>query len=338
MGEKYMQIAAQIAMQNLGRTGTNPSVGAVIVQENLTAIGVTGIGGIPHAEINAIENAKNLGINLAKSTMFVTLEPCSHYGKTPPCAKAIVEAGIPKVVFGSHDPDLRVNGNGIKFLRENGVFVEFSPIDAVQKLHESYAIFKTQNRPFISLKVASSLDGKIALSNGKSKWITSEMARRYTNFLRSRFDGILVGANTVRTDSPKLDCRIEGLEMFSPKKFVASKNVDSTNNFDDYTNVHGTIPEILLQIQENGIQRLLVEGGANLITQFLKSNIFDELILVQSPVFLGGDSKNAVENLDLETIPSGDIFFQNLRLVSEKTFANNIVRGFSNSQFETQKG
>ncbi len=321
-----MQIAAQIAMQNLGRTGINPSVGAVIVQEGLVATGVTGLGGIPHAEVNAIESAKKLGIKLENSTLFVTLEPCSHYGKTPPCVNAIIEAKIGKVLFGMYDPDPRVNGSGVKFLREKGVEVQHLPTNPVQKLHESYVVFKTQNRPFVCLKIASSIDGKIALANGKSKWITSQNSRRYTNFLRSKFDGILVGANTVRTDFPKLDCRIEGLEMFSPKKFVASNNINFTPEFREYINVYGSVEEILRQIKENGIQRLLVEGGANLITQFLKADIFDELILVQSPIFLGGDSKNAVETLELNQIPS-----INLELKSQKDFDGNSVRIFSNN-------
>ena len=148
---------------------------------------------------------------------------------------------------------------------------------------------------------------------------------KYTNFLRSKFDGILVGANTVRTDSPKLDCRIEGLEMFSPKKFVASRNIASTQNFDGYTNVQGTIKEILFQIKENGVQRLLVEGGANLVTQFLKENLFDELILVQAPIFLGNDSKNAVENLELNQFPPINFFLKH-----QKDFDGNLIRVFSN--------
>ena len=325
----YMQIAVQVAMENFGKTGVNPSVGAVIVQENLVATGVTSIGGMPHAEVNAIANAKKLGMNLRKSTIFVTLEPCSHYGKTPPCAKAIVEAKIPNVFFGMYDPDLRVNGNGVKFLRENGVNVEFLPIDTITKLHGGYSTFKTKNRPFVTVKIASSLDGKIALANGESKWITSQNARIYTNFLRSKFDGILVGANTVRTDSPKLDCRIEGLKMLSPKKFVASRNIASTQNFDGYINVQGAIEEILLQIKENGVQNLLIEGGANLVTQFLKANLFDELILVQAPIFLGNDSKNAIENLELNQIPS-----INLELKSQKYFDGNSVRIFSNNSLD----
>ena len=203
--------------------------------------------------------------------------------------------------------------------------VEFLPIYEVKKLHESYSTFKVKNRPFVSLKIASSLDGKIALANGESKWITNESARRYTNFLRSKFDGVLVGANTVRVDYPKLDCRIEGLEIFSPKKFVASRNIASTNEIDGFINVHGSIEEILFQIKENGVQNLLIEGGANLITQFLKANLFDELILVQAPIFLGNDSKNAVESLELNQFPPINFFLKH-----QKDFDGNLIRVFSN--------
>ena len=315
-----MQIAVQVGMQNLGRTGINPSVGAIITQDNIAATGVTGFGGLPHAETIAIENAKNIGIDLTKSTLYVTLEPCSHYGRTPPCVKAIIREKIPYVVIGISDPDTRVNGNGVKFLRENGVCVEFCTLDSIKVLHEKYLTIKMKNRPFVTLKIAQSLDGKIALSNGESKWITSAGARSYTNFLRSKFDGILVGAKTVRMDMPLLDCRIAGLEIFSPKKFVASKMP-----IEHYTNVTGSIDEMLCQIQENGVQSILIEGGANLITQFLKANIFDEIILVTAPIFLGSDSTNAIEGLNLSQMPS-----QNLKVILEKNFDESSVRIFSN--------
>ena len=313
-----MQICINIAQQNFGRTGKNPSVGALILKDGLIATGFTSCGGIPHAEVNAINNAKNLGINCNDAKMFVTLEPCAHFGKTPPCIDTIIQAGISHIVIGVKDPDSRVNGKGIEKLHNAGIKVEMLEFPEIYELYKAYFVFKTQQRPLVTIKIASSLDGKIALANGKSKWITSENARQYTNFLRSRFNGILVGGNTVKHDKPTLNCRINGLEEFSPKRFVVSKN-----QFEGYQNVYGTTKEILEDLYKNDIQSLLVEGGANLITQFIKDDLFDELILVQAPVFIGNDGKSCIEELHLKEIPHS-----NLNVVTQKIVDGNIFTQF----------
>jgi diaminohydroxyphosphoribosylaminopyrimidine deaminase/5-amino-6-(5-phosphoribosylamino)uracil reductase len=316
--KQLMQICINIAQQNFGRTGKNPSVGALILKDGLIATGVTSCGGTPHAEVNAINNAKNLGINCNDAKMFVTLEPCAHFGKTPPCIDTIIQAGISHIVIGVKDPDSRVNGKGIEKLHNAGIKVEMLEFPEIYELYKAYFVFKTQQRPLVTIKIASSLDGKIALANGKSKWITSENARQYTNFLRSRFNGILVGGNTVKHDKPTLNCRINGLEEFSPKRFVVSKN-----QFEGYQNVYGTTKEILEDLYKNDIQSLLVEGGANLITQFIKDDLFDELILVQAPVFIGNDGKSCIEELHLKEIPHS-----NLNVVTQKIVDGNIFTQF----------
>ena len=316
--KQLMQTCINIAQQNFGRTGKNPSVGALILKDGLIATGFTSCGGIPHAEVNAINNAKNLSIDCNDAKMFVTLEPCAHFGKTPPCADAIIQSGISHIVIGAKDPDSRVNGKGIEKLHNAGIKVEMLEFPEIYELYKAYFVFKTQQRPFITLKIASSLDGKIALANGESKWITSENARRYTNFLRSRFNGILVGTNTVKHDKPTLNCRINGLEEFSPKRFIVSKN-----QFEGYQNVYGTTKEILESLHQSDMQSIIVEGGANLITQFIKDDLFDELILVQSPIFIGNDGKNAIDDLHLSEIPHS-----NLNVVTQKIVDGNIFTQF----------
>lgn len=313
-----MQTCVNIAMQNLGRTGKNPSVGALIWNDNKVATGVTSLGGVPHAETNAIAKAIELGVDCQNSTLFVTLEPCSHFGKTPPCVDTIINAGIKHVVVGMKDPDLRVNGDGIAKLLQAGIQVEMLQIKEVAELYRGYNIFKTQNRPYVSLKIACSLDGKIALANGLSKWITCEEVRRCTNFLRSRFCGILIGANTYRADLPFLTCRVEGLEQFSPKRFVVS-----SNNIDGYSSVSGSVHKILEQLYRDDVQSVLVEGGANLITQFVEADIFDEIITVQAPIFLGHDSKSCIKELSLTALP-----LQSMSVESVRNIGNNVFTKF----------
>ena len=323
--EALMQICCNIARQNLGRTGRNPSVGALIWNENRTATGITGFGGIPHAETVAIEKAQALGIDCRNSTLFVTLEPCSHFGRTPPCVDTIIEAKIPHVIIGMKDPDPRVNGAGIQKLTNAGTTVEMLNLNEVKELYHPYNIFKHEKRPYICLKIASSMDGKIAIASGESKWITSQEARRYTNFLRSRFNGILIGSNTYREDSPTLTCRIEGLENFSPKKFVAS-----SNEIDGFVSVKGSIEEIITQIYTNDVQSVLVEGGANLITQFIKADAFDEVMLVQAPMFFGNDAKPCIENLQFSHIP-----LQVLKIVESTVIGGNIFTRLVREQSAT---
>lgn len=322
MNKYWINIAINLAYTNLGRTGCKPSVGCVIVKDDIfLASGVTLPSG-EHAEAEAVKYAKSCNIKLDDATMYVTLEPCAHYGQTPPCVNTILEAGIKNIVIGIEDPDPRVSGKGIEFLKKNGINVIVLDDEKVRELYQSYFVFKKEKRPYVILKIAQSIDGKIATGSGVSKWITSENARRYTNFLRSRFGGILVGANTVKNDSPKLDCRIAGLEKFSPKKFCAS-----LNEFDGFESVSGSSDEMLLQIYENNIQSLLIEGGANLITQFVKANLFDEVILVQAPIFIGSDGMPAIKDLNLTEIPMAK-----MKIIEKIQIDNNIFIRYKNEK------
>lgn len=307
---QLMAICLNVARQNFGRTGSNPSVGALVFNNDCVATGSTSIGGVPHAETIAIQKAEKLGIDCHGAELFVTLEPCAHHGKTFPCVENIIDAGITKVTIGMQDLDTRVNGRGIETLRAKGVEVELLEMDEIREFYRHYIVYKTQLRPYITLKIASSMDGKIALLNGKSKWITSHKVRHYTNFLRSRFNGIMVGAETVRKDNPSLNCRIVGLEKFSPRKIVAS-----STKISEYITVNGSVTEMLETLHRQGVQSLLVEGGANVITQFIKSNIFDEIIVVQAPIFLGNDAKNYIDDMQLQDIPLHSMQIQERKII-----------------------
>lgn len=320
--EYWMAVSTNIAYTNIGRTGKKPSVGAVIVKNGvMLSSGITSPSR-QHAEQIAVSDALERGIDITGSTMFTTLEPCSHYGETPPCVRAIVAAKIQNVVIGVIDPDIRVSGSGIEYLQNNGVNVNVLNCESVRNLYKSYFIFQQQKRPYIVLKIAQSLDGKIAIGSGISKWITGEKARHYTNFLRSRFDGILIGMNTLRSDSPQLDCRIEGLTQFSPKKFVTSGK-----QYNDFISVEGEIKNIVSQIYECGIQHLLVEGGANLITQFIKDDLFDEIILIQAPMCIGNDGISSIKNLCLNMIPS-----HKMQIIEQICIEDNIINRLQNKK------
>ena len=207
--EIYMNEALKIAANARGRTSPNPLVGAVIVKDNrIIAEGWHRQAGTPHAEINAL----NMAGDLAKdSTLYVTLEPCSHFGRTPPCANAIVNAGIKKVVIAMTDPNPKVAGRGIEILKNAGIEVEVGILEEqARRLNEVFIKWITTQKPFVTLKTAMSLDGKIATATGQSQWITSEESRRKVHELRDINDAIMVGIGTVLADNPSLTTRIDG--------------------------------------------------------------------------------------------------------------------------------
>ena len=207
--EKFMREALRIAKNAEGRTSPNPMVGAVIVRdEKIIAEGWHRKAGTPHAEIHAL----NMAGDLAKdSTLYVTLEPCSHFGRTPPCANAIVNAGIKKVVIAMTDPNPKVAGRGIEILKNAGIEVEVGILeDQARRLNEVFIKWITTQKPFVTLKTAMSLDGKIAAATGQSQWITSEESRRKVHQLRDINDAIMVGIGTVLADNPSLTTRIDG--------------------------------------------------------------------------------------------------------------------------------
>ncbi|HAA43310.1 MAG TPA: bifunctional diaminohydroxyphosphoribosylaminopyrimidine deaminase/5-amino-6-(5-phosphoribosylamino)uracil reductase RibD, partial [Ruminiclostridium sp.] len=217
--ENYMKRAIELAKKGWGRTNPNPLVGAVIVKDGkIISEGFHEVVGGSHAEVCAINNADT---SVAGSTMYVNLEPCSHYGRTPPCVKAIIEAGIKKVVVAMIDPNPKVSGKGVNILKEAGVEVEVGVMEKEAKaLNEIFINYVVNKKPFVIMKTAMTLDGKIATFTGSSKWITGTEARRYVHIIRDRVSAIMVGSNTVIKDNPFLTTRLENKEGKDPVRII----------------------------------------------------------------------------------------------------------------------
>jgi diaminohydroxyphosphoribosylaminopyrimidine deaminase/5-amino-6-(5-phosphoribosylamino)uracil reductase len=331
----FMQHALNLAKRGLGNTFPNPAVGCVIVKEGkIIGRGWTQPSGRPHAETEALKQA---GDKASGATAYVTLEPCAHYGKTPPCAEALIKAGVARVVVAVHDVDARVAGRGIAMLKQAGIVVTEGVLEK-EALALNVGFFKKikTGMPLVAVKVASSLDGKIALKNGASQWITSPEARAFGHKLRAEYDAILVGTNTVLADNPRLNCRLQGLEKFSPIRVVLDKTlkIPETYNVFDGTqptycvvkaNTHppesflkkNVLPIALHLTEKNqlplramleelaklGITRLLVEGGAAVISSLHQDNLIDRWYWFTAPKILGNEGKSSIADLGLTEMP-----------------------------------
>ena len=219
-----MSRAIQLAMQGKGTTAPNPCVGAVVVRDGeILASGWHTRCGKPHAEIEAIADAHARGVDLSACTLFVTLEPCNHTGKTPPCTRAILKAGIPRVVIGTMDPNPHVEGGGADFLRSRGVTVETSVMEAeCTDLIADFILWQQTSRPYSYLKLATTLDGKIATRTGHSAWVSGETSRARVHDLRSRVGAVIVGGETFRQDDPSLTCRTPGFHSAQPMAVIVT--------------------------------------------------------------------------------------------------------------------
>ncbi|MBX2833757.1 MAG: bifunctional diaminohydroxyphosphoribosylaminopyrimidine deaminase/5-amino-6-(5-phosphoribosylamino)uracil reductase RibD [Micavibrio sp.] len=287
--EYFMRTALNYAARGIGRAWPNPSVGCAIVKNGyIVAMGRTHEGGRPHAEAEALARA---GSKAAGATAYVTLEPCAIRGRGEPCSKALIEAGVKRVVIACIDPNPVVNGQGIKNLENAGVKVTYGVLENEAK-HMNKGFFMTHesNRPWVTLKLAISADGAIAKSEGVRTQISGEMATRYMHNLRSRHDAIMVGSNTAKIDAPKLTTRIKGYEH-NIRRFIASeKPITASEGIE--TIYAPTIKEMLAQIAAQGITRILVEGGPKLHQTFLDEGYADCFKLIRSPIELG---ENAVK-------------------------------------------
>ena len=219
----YMRLALNLAGAREGLTGDNPSVGCVIVKNNtIISIGQTGFNGRPHAEINAINNSHE---NLKGSKIYITLEPCNHYGKTPPCTKNIIKSGISEVYYCLNDIDKRVRGRSLKILSKKKIKVKIGLLAKEAKIfYKPYQINRLEKMPYVTGKIAVSKNNLI-FSN-KSKKITDPTSDKLTHFLRYKNNAILISSKTLNIDNPKLNCRIKGFEKFSPKRIILDKNLD----------------------------------------------------------------------------------------------------------------
>lgn len=293
--QQWMRYAIALANRHVGLTAENPSVACVLVRNGqLVGTGITAAGGRPHAETEAIASA---GDNARGATAYVTLEPCCHTGKTPPCVEALVQAGVARVVIACADPDPRVNGDGIAILQESGqieVTTDVCADEAALPLR-GFVSRITQRVPRVSLKLASTLDGKIATAAGESQWITGERARAYGHLLRSRHDAILTGSNTFLADKPALTCRLDGLEDRSPQPILLDRRKRCTPPAHWWHITDDVSPTVLLeQLAERGVNNLMIEAGAELSAAFLKDHLVDTLYWFGAPLTIGGDGLSAL--------------------------------------------
>ncbi len=327
-----MKKAFELAKKGKGKTYPNPTVGCVIVRKGkIVGQGFTQPAGQNHAEIEALNSCKQ---SLEKAEMYSTLEPCSHFGKTPPCTKAIIKSGISRVVIGSIDSNPLVNGKGVQELLEAGIKVEIQENEEIKKLNEDFFKFILTKKPFIILKAAISLDGKICSETGDSKWISGEDSRKKVHKMRSECNAILVGIKTVLKDNPQLTARIpEGrnplrIILDSSLKIPLQANVLSDSNVliicskkvqekklkklkrkeiqvMQVNELNGKLDlnELLKVLGEKGIVSLLVEGGSEVFSSFIAEKLVDKIVLFVAPKIIGGkNSKSFVEGKGIQKI------------------------------------
>lgn len=348
-----MRAALALARRSLGRTWPNPAVGCVMVRDGeILARGRTREGGRPHAEADAIAQAVAAGQSLKGATAYVTLEPCSHHGRTPPCADALVAAGISRVVSALEDPDPRVSGQGHARLEAAGISVQIGDGGAeAAEINTGFLLRIREGRPLFHLKMAGSLDGRIATASGESKWITGEAARRDGHRLRAIHDAILIGAATAAADDPELTCRLPGLGVRSPVRIVLDSQARLLPRSKLATSARVTpvwlvctksapaerrdaLSALGVEVVEvdgaidgridvaaaarvlgaRGLTRVLVEGGGQVAASFLKAGLIDAISSYRAGLVLGGDSRSAVGGLEFARLGSAPRF----RLVSAR--------------------
>jgi diaminohydroxyphosphoribosylaminopyrimidine deaminase / 5-amino-6-(5-phosphoribosylamino)uracil reductase len=340
-----MRAALALARRGLGAVWPNPAVGCIIVDAAgaVAGRGWTQPSGRPHGETEALARA---GSRAKGGTAYVSLEPCSHWGKTPPCADALVAAGLKRVVVPLMDPDPRVSGRGIAQLKDAGVAVEVGLCAAeAEEVNAGFLKRIRTGRPLVTLKLATSLDGRIATHSGESRWITGEAARRRAHLLRATHDAIMVGSNTVLADDPLLTCRLPGLEARSPVRiivdgrlrvpltarivadagraptwFLVREGVDEARRH-AFAECGAEIIELppgaggeaelgaaLDQLGHRGLTRVLVEGGGGLAAALLGASLVDRIAWFRAALVLGGDGIPAVAALGLDKLASAPRF------------------------------
>ena len=296
-----MQRAINISAPYKYLVKPNPLVGALIIKDDLVlAEGAHEKFGENHAEVNCFNSLKD---KIDEDHIMVcTLEPCNHYGKTPPCTEKIIESGIKKIIIGSLDPNPKVAGTGIKRLKDAGLEVTYGVLEREVRELNKFFFFKHENgRPFISIKIASSADWKSHSKDGSTTWITSEASRKDVQLVRAEHDAILTGGNTVRSDQPRMNARVE-FPLIQPHKILLSeqKKWDLSLDFfqDSRVNIisEKNLVKVVEDLSKQEINSLLVEAGPKLVNSFLNEELCDQLIVYQSPDKLGDDGVSWFEN------------------------------------------
>lgn len=337
--EAFLARALELAAKGVGRTSPNPAVGAVIVRHGrVLGEGFHRRAGLPHAEIEALRQVSGTARG---ATLYVTLEPCSHYGRTPPCAEALVAAGLTRVVVGMVDPNPLVRGRGIRRLRRAGIEVKTGVLqDACVRLNEDFICFIRTGKPFVTVKLAASLDGRIATASGDSQWISSEQSRRFVHELRNRVDAVLVGAETVRTDNPQLTCRLRGgrdpvrvivdgrLTLDPQARVCTQPSKAATLVFTTEAQAHGAKAAALTQhgvevigledtdhrialspllkvLGQRGMKSVLIEGGGQIVASALREKVVDKVVFFYAPLLLGSEGRAMIGPLNVDRVALG---------------------------------
>ncbi|MEM7318926.1 MAG: bifunctional diaminohydroxyphosphoribosylaminopyrimidine deaminase/5-amino-6-(5-phosphoribosylamino)uracil reductase RibD [Pseudomonadota bacterium] len=359
--EGYMALALSLGRRALGTSWPNPAVGCVVVSEGrIVGRGHTQPGGRPHAETVALIQA---GASAKGATAYVSLEPCSHHGQTPPCAQALIDAGISRVVCAVEDSDPRVSGQGFAMLRDAGIEVQTGVGEAQAERDQQGFFMRTeQGRPMVTLKLASSFDGRIATASGESKWITGPDARRVVHAMRASHDAVLIGAGTARADDPSLTVRDLGITR-QPVRIVASRHLDlpllgqlaRTANDIPVWLCHGSgadheriraweglganlIPcalqgvqidavDMLQQLGHAGLTRVFCEGGAALAASLLEADLVDELVVFSAGLTIGAEGLPAVGAMGLERLEDAPRF----NLVETRPVGGDVMQRWSRS-------
>ena len=327
---RFMRLAVRLGRRGVGRTSPNPPVGAVVVAgRRVVGRGFHRRAGLPHAEVEALRDA---GRRARGATVYVTLEPCAHHGRTPPCTDALIAAGVGRVVIGSRDPNPSVPGNGLRRLRAAGIAVHSGVLQpACDELIAAFRKHVTRGMPLVTLKLAASLDGRIATVTGDSRWITGADSRRYTHRLRAEHDAILVGAETVRRDDPELTCRVRGgrnplrvildgrlhlpltARVLTDTRSAATLVVTARHAFAArirQVKAHGAqilqlpatagriaMTPLLRALGRRGIMSVLIEGGATVAAAALKAGVVDRVLVFYAPKLIGGDGRAMLGSL-----------------------------------------
>ncbi|MDC3063244.1 bifunctional diaminohydroxyphosphoribosylaminopyrimidine deaminase/5-amino-6-(5-phosphoribosylamino)uracil reductase RibD [Alphaproteobacteria bacterium] len=349
----FMKQAFLEAYRAMGTTGKNPNVGCVLVKNKfIIARARTSPGGRPHAEENLISQLSKK--ELKGSSLFVTLEPCAHKGiNGKSCAELISNSGIKEIFISNFDPDLRTSGKGVEIIKKSNIDVntEFLINEGIE-LNNGYLSNHTSRRPFVTIKFAISLDGKIALKNKNSKWISNELSRNFGHMLRAFTDGILTTNSTIEKDNSKLTCRLNGLEKYSPVKIIVDRELKLNKNYSIFKNTkkdnliiyHCTndqskirnypkntnliyikskknfLNHILKDLSDKKIKHLLIESGSTFCTEMFNANLVDQIAFFRSGKVIGNDGLPFVNELNLKKI-SDTI---NMKVIDFKFFNNDI--------------
>ena len=370
MDKKWMRYAVKLAQKAYGKTHPNPPVGCVIVSNNeVLGYGYHEKAGMPHAEQIALKQCS--GRELGNATCYVTLEPCNHHGRTAPCTDRIIQSGLRRVVISVRDPNPGVSGGGVEKLRAAGIQVDCGILeDEGKALIECWVKWVCTGKPFVLLKSACSLDGKVATCSGQSQWISNETSRRRAHVLRGKYDAIMAGKNTIREDNPRLTARRGAYVTAAPLRIVLdshlslplsskvfqqdlpgktlvvtgpnsdpSKEAELTRRKIDMLKLSlagGVSPgvdleQLMIEVGRIGIESILVEGGPTLAFSLLQNDLVDKICYFLAPVFIGG--RTALSALEGEGFPSLDRIPKLIRYKTRRLNGDLMIEGYLHDIF-----